>query len=217
MIEDLLPRLEDDFHRRGLQYSQAVLAAYSDDASAAESLLADVESRSQTERMVAETTWHLRASSLVKLLGGDPEAAYEIGMQAVVLEPTGMNTPSSVVQCARAAAWMRDAAKLRQSIAAMRGLPGAWIGHCLRAASAAGNALAGRIDDAATEYAAVLDEWSRQELPLDHAWCVIDALAVLPAELVSQADVDRARATWTELGATALLRRIEAPIPVEAS
>jgi class 3 adenylate cyclase/tetratricopeptide (TPR) repeat protein len=217
MIDDLLPRITDDFHRRGLQFSQAVLAAYQGKAEVAQSHLAAVESRAQSDRMVAEQTWHLRASALVKLLADDPAAAYADASQAVALEPTGMNAPSSLVQCAAAATWMRDPAKLRDTVAAMRLVPGPWIERHRRGAEAALAALEGRADSAAGAYAQLLDEWVRGDLPLDHAWCVVNSLAVLPADPVGTDDVERARSTLSRLGATPLLRRIEEAVPLPVS
>jgi class 3 adenylate cyclase/tetratricopeptide (TPR) repeat protein len=217
MIDDLLPRLDDDFHRSGLQFSQAVLAAYQGNAELAESHLAAVESRMRADRMVAEQTWHLRALSLVKLLGHDADGAYEKGAQGVALEPTGMNAPSTLVQCAAAAAWLRDPARLRDTVAAMRLVPGPWIDRYRRGAEAALAALEGNADSAAAGYAQLLDEWLRAELPLDHAWCVVSALAVLPADLVSTDDVQRARSTLRELDAIPLLRRLEEAVPQAVS
>jgi hypothetical protein len=212
MIDDLLPRVEDDFHRSGLHFSLAALAAYRGEKAAAYAYLGEVESRLQVERMVAEQTWHLRVLSLVKLLLGDISGAYDDGKQAVTMDPTGMNTPNSVVQCAHAAAWLRDAAKLQDTAVAMRPLTGAWIANQQVAVRAALDALSGETTAAVAAYDRLLEEWGRAELPLDHAWTVVDALAVLPRERMPARHVDVARTTLTQLRAQPLLDRLDAGV-----
>ena len=210
MIDEWMPRLDYDFHRTGLQFSQAVLAAYLGDSATAEAHLTEIESRLPADQMLAVKTWHLRAISMVRLLGRELTDAYEHGMRAVDLDPTGMNTPSSVVQCAHAATWMHDEEKLQAALAAMQPLPGAWVRRHRDGARAALDALGGRVDEAAASYRQLFDEWTRAEVPLDHAWCVVNALAVLPAEAVPAADIETARHTLQTLRATPLLSRLAA-------
>ena len=212
LIDDLMPRIEDDFHRSGLAFSQATLAAYRGDAAQAATHLADVESRRSglEGRIIHEHTWQMRVTSLVKLLAGEVVEAYDLGMQSVTLDPTGMNAPSTLNGCAHAAAWLRDGDKLRETVTALRRLPGQWLERVREQTEAALAAVDGQVETAAVQFRRVLDQWIQEDLPLDHAWCVIDALAVLPRELVSDDDVEMARAELTRIGATPLLARLDA-------
>ncbi|MDQ1604976.1 MAG: hypothetical protein QOE01_2821 [Actinomycetota bacterium] len=72
-------------------------------------------------------------------------------------------------------------------------------------------ALEGHENEAVQALLGLLDEWEREDLPLDYAWCVVDALAVLPRERVGGLAIERARTTLAELGATSVLARIDAP------
>ena len=217
MIDDLLPQVEDEFMRSGLRFSLAVLAAYRGDFVAADEHLAEVEGRRQLEdRMIHETTWNLRVTSLVHLLAGDAAGAYDDGMQSVSLEPTGMNAPNSLSGCLHAAASLGDADKLHRTAAGMRLLNGVWVERQRRAAEASIAAVEGRVDDAVTAYERLLQDWLRADLPLDHAWCVLDALNVLPAERVPDEDVARARSTLRALRAAPLISRMDAALNASA-
>src|SRR4051794_4472786 len=208
LLEELLPNSEG-FQGAALALSAAVLAAYRGAADEAKATLAALDARMSLEgRMVAERTWHLRASSLVRLLNGDVIGAYDEGMQAVSLEPTGMNAPNSLAGCSHAAAWLREPAKLRDTIAAMELLPGRWLQRQLRCTRAALDALDSRVDDAVAAYQQLFEEWLHDDLPLDHAWSVVDALAVLPENTVAAEAIDKARSTLTALDAKALLARL---------
>jgi hypothetical protein len=213
LIDDLEPQIGDDFLRSGLDFSSAMLAAYRGDAADAARRLADVESRRSdlTDRIIHEHTWYLRVASLVRLLAGDPPEAYALGMQGVTLDATGMNATGTLTGCAHAAAWLRDGDKLRETVTGMRRLPGPWLQRVREGAEAALNAVEGDVETAAAQVRRVLDEWTHEDLPLDHAWCVVDALAVLPRELVPDDAVERAGAELTRIGAVPLLARLESP------
>src|SRR3954470_7986838 len=180
LLEELLPTSEG-FQGAGLALSAAVLAAYRGEADEAKATLAALDARMSLEgRMVAERSWHLRASSLVRLLSGDVVGAYDEGMQAVSLEPTGMNAPNALAGCSHAAACLREPAKLRDTIAAMELLPGRWLQRQLRGARAALDALDSRVDDAVAAYQQLFEEWLHDDLPLDHAWCVAEPFPARP-------------------------------------
>ena len=217
LLDDLYGRAKDAFLRSGLLFTMATLAAYRGDAEGSAAHLADVESRMQIEdRMIHERTWHLRASSLVSLINGDPEGSFARGMEAVRIEPAGMNAPNALAGSAHAAAWLRDGKKLTECITGMRALIGPWIQRHRRAAEAALAALDGRVSEATVAIADVMAEWRRENLPLDHAWCVVDALAVLPGGSVPAEEIEHAKATCMRLQATPLLARLETAVTAGA-
>ncbi|MDQ1602412.1 MAG: hypothetical protein QOE01_257, partial [Actinomycetota bacterium] len=91
LIDEYLPRVPDEFLKAGMWFSAAVLAAYRGDHTAAAAHMAQVQGRDQIEdRMFSEQTWHLRVSSLVRLLRGDAAGSYGDARRSVVMEPTGM-------------------------------------------------------------------------------------------------------------------------------
>jgi class 3 adenylate cyclase/tetratricopeptide (TPR) repeat protein len=214
LLDDLMPTVEDEFLRTGLQFGYAMLAAYRGDGQQALAQLEEMRARlDSADVMLHEVTWHLRVSSLVRLLSGQLLEGYDHGMQAVRLEPTGMNSPTALVGCAHAATWLRDMTRLQQAVEAMRLLPGPWMQRQRAGFEAALAALGGDPDQAGDSYRRLLDEWARADLPLDHAWCTVDAVSVLPPGQVEGEHLELARATLAALAARALLDRLE---PVSA-
>ncbi|MEO8328910.1 MAG: adenylate/guanylate cyclase domain-containing protein, partial [Candidatus Nanopelagicales bacterium] len=185
ILAELASRGDTAFLRSGLSFNAAVLAAYRGERTEAAKQLAEVEERlTIDDRMSAEHAWHLRAKSLVELLEGDVEQSYEDGVAAVAVEPAGMNAPTTLSGCAHAAAWLRDAMRLRHTIDALQTFHGPWITNLAGGARASLAAVEGRTDEAAAGFRQVLDEWTHMDLPLDYAWSVLDALAVLPRDAV---------------------------------
>ena len=124
-------------------------------------------------------TWFRRVRSLVSLLSGDPEEAFEDAMGAVDLDPAGMNTPLAVREAARAGVWSRDPVKLRRVLDAMAAISGGWIDAVRRTAEAGLAALEGRREDAVAGYERALEDWRALECRLDLASCAVDMAHVL--------------------------------------
>ncbi|MEO8330499.1 MAG: hypothetical protein ABI586_10875, partial [Candidatus Nanopelagicales bacterium] len=211
ILAELASRGDTAFLRGVVSFNAAVLSAYCGERTVAAAHLAEVEERlTMDDRMSSEHAWHLRARSLVKLLAGDVEQSYDDGVAAVAVEPAGMNAPTILFGCAHAAAWMRDAARLRHTIDALQTLHGPWVTNLASGARASLAAVDGRTDEAAAGFRQVLDEWIHMDLPLDYAWSVLDALAVLPRDAVDDDAVCRAKSTLESLNAVPLLTRLEA-------
>jgi hypothetical protein len=199
----------------GVSLSIAILAAYRGDFASADTHLEETVSAETTDYL-ASRTWYLRTRSLVELLRGSLELAFEHGMEAVRADPAGMNTPNSVWDAARAALWMRDAAKVHETLDATAPLRGRWavgVKTTLRAGLAA---LEGRSEEASSGYREALDAWSSMDMPIDYAFTAIDAITLLPSDPVAIEAVDRARGILTELGAKPLLERLGAAQPATA-
>jgi class 3 adenylate cyclase/tetratricopeptide (TPR) repeat protein len=211
ILADLSGRGVEDLFHSGVQFSAATLAAYRGDHAAAAAHLESVEARKQVQhRMLQEVTWHLRAASLVQLLAGDLDTAYATGMESVAMEPAGMNAAGSLTGCGHAAIWLRDPHRLRETVTAMEALHGQWISTVRVGVAAALDAVEGRTEAAAAAFRSAFEEWTRRDLPFDRAWSVVDALAVLPRELVDDEYVAQARATLTEINSPPLLARLDA-------
>jgi tetratricopeptide (TPR) repeat protein len=202
----------------GVSLSIAILAAYRGEFASADAHLEETVSAETTDHL-ASHTWYLRTRSLVELLRGSLELAFEHGMEAVRADPAGMNTPNSVWDAARAALWMRDAAKVQETLDATAPLRGRWAAVIKATMRAGLAALEGRTEDASAGYREALGDWSSMDLPIDYAFTAIDAITLLPSDPVAIEAADRARGILTELGAKPLLERLamaQQPTPAEA-
>jgi hypothetical protein len=140
---------------------------------------------------------------------GDLVKAFEEGMRAVADDPAGINTPLASWDAAQAAIWSRDAVKVRSARAAMAPLRGRWIETARRTVDAGIAALEGRTEDALALYRESSDAWLAMDLPMDHAYCAIDAALLLPPDGVPETDVRRAREYLERLGAKPMMDRLE--------
>ncbi len=211
--------LSGGFLADGVSLSIAILAAYRGDFASADKHLEETASAKTTDYL-ASRTWYLRTRSLVELLRGNLELAFEHGMEAVHADPAGMNTPNSVWDAARAAIWMRDAAKVQETLNATAPLRGRWAAGVKTTLRAGLAALEGRGEDAASGYREAFDAWASMDMPIDYAFTAIDALTLLPGDPATIEATDRARTILTELGAQPLLERLamaEQPASAETS
>src|SRR4029079_13126740 len=185
----------------------ALLAAMRGDLAEADARLDAINSRETTDDL-ATRTWYLRLRSVVELLRGDLERAYDVGMEAVHADPAGMNTPTALWDAARAAIWMRDAPKVRDALEAPAPLRGRWAGAARNTLIAGLAAIEDRREEAIATYAEAFAAWNALGSPIDHAFTAIDAITLLPDESVSIEAAAQARATLEELGVGPLLTRL---------
>ena len=116
--------------------------------------------------------------------------------------------PLSVRTGGHAAIWLRDAAKADAIVDVSRRFDGAWMNAEVRSFEAGIAALEGRPRDAATSFDAVLANRLAVGDPFTHALVTLDAVAVLPPDLVPAGAVDRARSYLEEIGAMPMLERL---------
>ena len=202
----------------GVSLSIAILAAYRGDFASADAHLEETASAETTDYL-ASRTWYLRTRSLVDLLRGSLELAFEHGMEAVHADPAGMNTPNAVWDAARAAIWMRDAAKVNETLEATAPLRGRWAAGVKTTLRAGIAALEGRHEEASSGYREALEAWSSMDMPIDYAFTAIDMITLLPGDPATIEATDRARELLTDLGAEPLLERLamaQQPAPAEA-
>ena len=193
--------------RDGVEMSAALLAAMRGDLADADVRLDAINSRETTDDL-ATRTWYLRLRSVVELLRGDLERAYDLGMEAVHADPAGMNTPTALWDAARAALWMRDAPKVREALDATAPLRGRWVAAVRNTLIAGLAAIEHRREEAIATYVEAFAAWDAFGSPIDHAFTAIDAILLLPDESVSIEAAAQARATLEELGAGPLLERL---------
>jgi tetratricopeptide (TPR) repeat protein len=201
----------------GVALSVAILAAHRGDFATAEEKLEGTALLDAD--FLASRTWYLRTRSIVALLRGDLEGAFDRGMEAVHADPAGMNTPSSVWDASQAAMWMHDAARVRETLEATAPLRGRWAAAIKSTMRAALAATEGRTEEAAARFREALDAWSSMDLPIDYAFAAIDMVTLLPGDPFAIEAGVRARQILTELGAKPLLERLtmaEQPAPAEA-
>jgi class 3 adenylate cyclase/predicted ATPase len=197
------------FVEAGIAFSAAMLAALRGDPATATQRLDEVASRMDTE-FLQERTWHLRARSVVNLAAGDLDSSFRDAMAAVAADPAGMNSALAVWVGARAALWLRDAAKAREALEAMAPLRGRWMEVARLSTEAGLAALEGRAEEASAGYRQAIDAWASMELPLDLSLTAIDAAILLPEEALPEGAVQRAKDILTKLAARPLLDRLSA-------
>ena len=161
-------------------------------------------------------TWFGRESALVHLLSGDPAPAFEAAIEAVDLEPSGVNAFYASREAARSAVWLRDTDRLRRALEVMAPLRGRWIDAVRRTAESGLAALEGRREDALAGYERALSEWQALDTPLDHAFCAADMAHVLPDEELTTEALAESTPFLTGIGAVSLLERIESARPSPA-
>ena len=129
-----------------------------------------------------------------------------------------MNAPAGVVWGGRAALWLGDVAKARAPLDLSPPAPGAWVDCTRRALEAGIAALEGRTEESARIYESVLVDWLANGDPFDHAFTTVDAVAVLPPDLVPEGAIETARTYLEGIGAAPLLARLtrtDAPASAE--
>jgi hypothetical protein len=205
--------------RDGVEISAALLAAFRGDFADADARLHGLASGASEH--LAARTWYLRTRSMVELLRGDLERAYDLGMEAVHADPAGMNTPAAVWDAARAALWMRDPARVLAALDATAPLRGRWAATVRTTIRAGLAAIEGRREEAVSSYREAFAAWDAMGSPIDHAFTAMDAILLLPDEPVALEAAARARGALTELGSPPLLHRLAAaegrtqPAPAE--
>jgi class 3 adenylate cyclase/predicted ATPase len=209
VLAELEGRDVTGFLAAGIAFSAAMLAALRGDLAGAAERLEEVAPRIGTE-MVQERTWHLRARSLVNLMRGDLEGAYADAMTAVAEDPAGMNSALAVWAAAQASMWLRDVERVRRAVEAMAPLRGRWMEAVRLTAEAGLAALEGRADEASAGFRRALEAWSALDVPLDLAFCVIDAVLLLPEDALPEGATRQAKEILTGLGAQPLLERLSA-------
>ena len=183
---------------------------------AARRRLDEIAPRIEAAEQIAMRTWFGRESALVHLLGGDPAPAFEAAIEAVELDPSGVNAHYAAREAARAAVWLRDPDRLHRALEAMAPLRGRWIDAVRRTAEAGLAALEGRREDALAGYERALGEWRALDTRLDQAFCAADMAHVLPDEELTTEALAESTAFLTGIGAVSLLERIESARPSPA-
>ena len=210
LLDDLRDREIPEANQPALAMDRAVLAAYRGAEEMAQAELDAIADRMDRSEVMPLRTWYLRACASTRLLAGDAEGAFALSRAALEPDPTGMNAPNAVWAGVHAALWAKDADRTRQMIASAAALRGPWITAVCRTAEAGLAAIEGRVPDAVDGFAGAYDAWNDLGLPLDHAWSVVDAVAVLPPDSVPDDALTQARDTLNELRATPLLERLDA-------
>jgi class 3 adenylate cyclase/predicted ATPase len=198
------------------EFSEILLQAHRGDVAAARRRLDAMAPRIEAAEQLAMHTWFGRVSALVHLLGVDPAPAFEAAIEAVELEPSGINAHYCAREAAHAAVWLRDPDGLHRAIEAMAPLRGRWFDAVRRTAEAGLAALGGRREDALAGYERALSEWRALGTPLDQAFCAADMAHVLPDEELTTEALAESTAFLTEIGAVSLLERIESARPSPA-
>ena len=190
-----------------LALCEAVLAALTGDTAFAFERLESTANTAQSENAVARSNYELMRAN-VHLAAGELESAYEHAAASLASEPSGINSPAALTIQVRAALWMGDATRSRETLADMYRFRGRWMAAVIMSAEAGVAALEGRRDDAAAGYVRALDAWRVINSPLDLALCGLDRAMVRGSVAAPGAEDDEARAIFMRIGATPFLERL---------
>jgi tetratricopeptide (TPR) repeat protein len=198
------------------EFCEILLQAHRGEVAVALRRLDGTAPRIEAAEQIAMRTWFGRESALVHLLGGDPAPAFEAAIEAVELDPSGVNAHFAFREAARAAVWLRDPDLLRRALEATASLRGRWIDAVRRTAESGLAALEGRREDALEGYERALSDWRALDTPLDLAFCAADMAHVLPDKELTTEALAESTAFLTGIGAVSLLERIESARPSPA-
>ncbi|MEX0984663.1 MAG: adenylate/guanylate cyclase domain-containing protein [Actinomycetota bacterium] len=186
----------------------ALLAAYRGGRAVATAAMDGLTEETTNSGDPTTRAWYHRALSLLALMAGELEEAYTEGMIGVDAEPAGPNRPLAVWCAGRAALWLRDAGKARVPLERTEPDDSRWELATRRGIEAGIAALEGHPRESAAAYENVLAGRLAQGDLFSHALLTLDAVAVLPADLVPEGAVETARAYLEEIGAAPLLARL---------
>ncbi len=212
-IEELRQRELAPSQNTWLTGLEAVLAAMSGDVDRSLKLL-DIPAEILRSDLAGETT-HLTTAACVALANGDLHGAYEQANRAIELDPMGINSGVAMGIAARAALWQGNVDDLKHVLAATQRVRGRSVAATRRTVEAGVAALEGRHDEAAEIYRDALDRWRSVQNVLDFALSELDLVMVLGADHADATVAKEARDIFVQLGATALLTRLEGLIDIE--
>ncbi|HEV8564588.1 MAG TPA: adenylate/guanylate cyclase domain-containing protein [Actinomycetota bacterium] len=200
---ELPPRIADT-----VSIGAALLAAYRADGDAAIAAMDGLSEETTASEDPTMRAWHHRVLSVVSLMAGDLARAYDEAMAAIGADPQGPNSQIAVWAAGRAALAMGDAAKARGPLDRTSAPEDRSVAASRRAIEAGIAALEGHPREAAGAYDSVLAGRLALGDRFTHALVTIDAVTVLPEDLVPEGAVETARAYLEEIGAGALLARL---------
>jgi class 3 adenylate cyclase/tetratricopeptide (TPR) repeat protein len=184
---------------------EALLAAYQGNGVAAEDALGGLSEVSTGSEHPTMRAWIHRVRSIVRLMAGDPQGAYDEAMTSIDAEPEGPNSPAAVWAAGQAALSLGDAGRARAPLDRTRPPKGSWIDATRRAIEAGIGAIEGHPREAATAFDELLAGRIAKGDPFTHAQMTTVALSVLPSELVPEGTAQAALAYLEGIGAHAML------------
>jgi class 3 adenylate cyclase/tetratricopeptide (TPR) repeat protein len=191
-----------------LALCEAMLAAFAGETALAFERLETAAASAQSENRVARSNYHLMRAH-VHLASDELEQAYSHAEASLIAEPSGVNSPAALAVQMRAALWLGDAARARQTLDSMGGFRGRWMAAVRLTAEAGLMALEGRHDDSLTAYTRALEAWRAIDSPLDLALCALDRGVLRGSRPAAGGEDDEAREVFTRLGATPFLARLD--------
>jgi len=216
-------RAFEELHQRELAQAQdvwltgleAVLASMSGEVDRALELL-DSAGEFPRDDIAGQTT-RLTTLACVALANGDLDAALAQADRAIELDPMGINVVVAMGIAARAALWLGDVESLKRVLDATQRVRGRSVAAVRRTVEAGVAALEGRRDEAAEIYRDALERWRSLQNVLDFALAELDLVTVLGADHTDATVAKEARDIFVQLGATALLGRLERLVDLEGA
>jgi class 3 adenylate cyclase/tetratricopeptide (TPR) repeat protein len=188
--------------------NETMLMALTGNPEGASTLFEHADRMAATELVTGRASY-LVDRSLVSLATGDIDAARRESAEAVLADPTGINSPGALRIQARACLWLRDVEGARAALTAMKAFRGRRVAAARLTAEAGLTALEGRVEEAAEAYRGAIEDWRALQCTLDLALCELDLVLLLGPDHPDATVAKEARDIFTQLGAKPFLERLD--------
>ncbi|MGZ8527373.1 MAG: adenylate/guanylate cyclase domain-containing protein, partial [Candidatus Limnocylindrales bacterium] len=163
---------------------------------------------------LASAVFLARRSMAALALGRPIDALADAEATTPILRPTGLSTSlvESAVLTARAALWAGDVDRLRRAVDEVKayGAHGRWLSAMITTLTAGLEARTGDAAAAVDRYSTAAAAWRSLGVPLQLAFCQLEAARLLSQGSAEAADAAaEARTILASLGATALIDRLD--------
>jgi len=213
-IAELHQRELSKRHEEWLLGLEAILAAMGGESERAHDLLTralqevDVSGDEDGAELALKTT-RLTSLAFASLAFGDFADSYHHAKRALDLDPMGINSPVAMSMAARAAVWLGEKDKVRDALSAMQRLRGRYMAAQRRTTEAGLAALEGRASESAELFSDAFEQWRNVDSVLDLALGELDLVRVLGADHVDASVAKEARDIFEQIGATAMVDRLD--------
>jgi hypothetical protein len=132
-----------------------------------------------TTEFVAGQTTILTSRALVHYLAGEMGEALALAVEAVALDPTGINSATAIAHQARCAIWLKDEQEIRHALEAASRVRGRWLAALRLEIQAGLSAIGGDGENAADLYTAAVEAWRGLDCLLEVGITELEAVHLL--------------------------------------
>jgi hypothetical protein len=187
---------------------RAMWSAWRGDVEAARQQVADALATSGTTEFLAGQTTVLTSRALVHYFSGEMREGLALAVDAVALDPTGINSAAAIAHQARCAIWLKDEEEIRRALEAASLIRGRWLAALRLEVQAALSSLSGNGDNAGDLYTAAVEAWRTLDCLLDVGITELEAVHLLGPGHPQAALAKEAADLFSEFDVPILLERL---------